>query len=97
MWYLVMSKATQSADKLLVSLDEHLAWMKRQHESGHVLFSGPTSDHQYGIMVLKAPTLESARETLSTDPFISSGMREYVIYEWEVHQVLGVGQFEFHR
>ena len=97
MWYLTISKATQAPEKLLENLEDHLAWMKRQHADGNVLISGPTSDRKFGIIVIKAHSLDAAQEILATEPFIASGLREYEIYEWEAHQMLGIGQFEFQR
>lgn len=74
-------------------LDEHLAWNFRQQGAGRVLFSGPTADGQIGIMVLRAGSAAAARTIMDDEPFVRHGFRQYELYEWEVHQVLGVGAF----
>jgi uncharacterized protein YciI len=67
--------------------------MKRQHETGRVLFSGPTPDRSTGIYVIRADSLEQAKGISDTDPFHASGLRTPEIIEWEIHQVLGAGPF----
>jgi uncharacterized protein YciI len=40
MWYLVMRRAVKPREEWTVNLDQHLVWMKQQHDSGGILFSG---------------------------------------------------------
>ncbi len=54
MWYLIHRKPIRPREKWTVGLDQHLVWMKQQHEDGRVLFSGPTSDRKLGIYVIRA-------------------------------------------
>ena len=49
MWYLAMRKAVKPRDEWGASLDEHLTWMKEQHNRGRILISGPTTDRKYGM------------------------------------------------
>ena len=93
MWYLVLSRVNTSPDEVRKMSQEHLAWMERQHQSGKVLFSGPTPDRSIGIYVVKAGSYDEARALVDTDPFHVAGLRGYEIIEWEIHQVLGVGMF----
>jgi hypothetical protein len=37
MWYLIQRRGIKPREEWTVSLDEHLAWMKGQHESGRIL------------------------------------------------------------
>ena len=67
--------------------------MERQHQSGKVLFSGPTPDRSIGIYVVKAGSNDEARALVDTDPFHAAGLRGYEIIECEIHQVLGAGTF----
>ena len=93
MWYLVLSRVNTSPDEVRKMSQEHLAWMERQHQSGKVLFSGPTPDRSIGIYVVKAGSYDEARALVDTDPFHVAGLRGYEIIEWEIHQVLGAGTF----
>jgi uncharacterized protein YciI len=67
--------------------------MRRQHERGTVLISGPSSDGATGIYVLRVSSHEDAVALATTDPLAGDGVRVEVI-EWDVHQILGIGSFD---
>ena len=62
MWYLLLRRAVKPRDEWTVSLDQHLVWMKQQHESGKILFSGPTTDRKYGVYVIRAGSKDEAEK-----------------------------------
>lgn len=93
MWYLVMSRISGDPQRMYETLNDHLAWMKKMHDAGKILFSGPTPDHSIGIIVVKEDSLDSARHMMDREPWIANGLRDYEIFEWDVHQIMGVGQF----
>jgi len=93
MWYLVLRQATKPREKWTVTLDQHLAWMKQQHEAGTILFSGPTADRKYGVYVIRAASKESARQIAASDPYTAAGFCSFELLEWEVHQIMGAGPF----
>ena len=76
-----------------VSLDEHLVWMKRQHETGKIVMSGPTPDRQYGQYLVRAESRQEAEAIAGADPFTAAGFTTFEIIEWEVHQIMGIGPF----
>ncbi len=93
MWYLIMRQAVKPRAEWSVSLDQHLVWMKQQHESGNVLFSGPTPDRKFGIYVIRAASRQEAEKIAGADPYTAAGLCTYDLYEWEVHQIMGAGAF----
>jgi uncharacterized protein YciI len=93
MWYLILRRPLKPREEWTVTLDQHLVWMKRQHETGTILFSGPSSDRKYGIYVIKAATREEAEKIAATDPYTAAGLCAFETIEWEVHQILGAGPF----
>jgi len=93
MWYLIMRRDVQPRQSWTVTLDEHLAWMREQHEAGAVLFSGPTSDIRTGIYVIRAGSDVDARRIAAEDPFTKAGHCSFELFEWDVRQVLGTGPF----
>lgn len=95
MWYLCLRKrkAVQPDGPPAVNLDVHLAWMRRQHEEGKILFSGPSSKRKLGIYVIRASSEEEAMRIASDDPFTLDGQCEFDLLEWDVRQALGVGPF----
>ena len=93
MWYLVLRRPVKPREEWTVTLDQHLVWMKRQHEAGAILFSGPTSDRKYGIYVIRAHSKEHAEKIAASDPYTAAGFCAFELLEWEVHQILGAGPF----
>jgi len=93
MWYLAMRRALKPRQEWTVTLDEHLGWMKRQHEAGTILFSGPTPDRKFGIYVIRAANKADAERIAASDPYTAAGFCAFDLYEWEVHQIMGAGPF----
>jgi uncharacterized protein YciI len=93
MWYLVLRQATKPRSEWTVSLDQHLNWMKQQHDAGKILFSGPTTDRKYGIYVIRADSKDEASRIAASDPYTAAGFCSFELLEWEVHQIMGVGNF----
>jgi uncharacterized protein YciI len=93
MWYLVLRRPVKPREEWSVSLDQHLVWMKQQHESGKILFSGPTTDRKYGVYVIRAGSKDEAEKIAASDPYTAAGFSAFELLEWEVHQIMGVGPF----
>jgi uncharacterized protein YciI len=93
MWYLILSTPVAPPEQRAAQLNNHLAWMKTQHQAGNVLFSGPSADHTRGIYVIRAESHDAAQKITDTDPFHVEGLREYELIDWEVHQIMGAGPF----
>jgi uncharacterized protein YciI len=93
MWYLTFSKPAATREQIMPHLQEHLDWQRTMHDAGTMLFSGPSADHSMGIMVLRAGSLDEAKQTLDSEPFHKLGLRTYEVIEWDVHQGMGIGGF----
>jgi len=93
MWYLVLRRPVKPREEWTVSLDQHLVWMKQQHEAGKILFSGPTTDRKYGVYVIRTGSKEEADKIAAGDPYTAAGFCAYELLEWEVHQIMGAGSF----
>ncbi len=93
MWYLIHRRGIKPRGEWTVNLDQHLAWMKQQHESGRILFSGPTPDRKLGIYVIRAGSREEAERTAASDPYTEAGFCTFDLFESDVHQIMGVGSF----
>jgi len=93
MWYLVLRRPTKPRYQWTVTLDQHLVWMKQQHQAGKILFSGPTTDRKYGVYVIRADSKQEAEQIAASDPYTAAGFCAFELLEWEVHQIMGVGPF----
>ena len=93
MWYLIQRRPVRPRSEWTVSLDEHFVWMKEQHKTGRILFSGPSADRKLGIYVIRADSREEAERIAAGDPYTKAGFCAFDIIEWEVHQIMGAGPF----
>jgi uncharacterized protein YciI len=91
-WFLVLRTWIDrtDADGWIV---EHLEWMREEHNSGRIVMSGPSADRTYGIYLVRAGSLEEATASAARDPFVVEGLAQQEIIQWEVHQILGIGDF----
>ena len=76
MWYFVRRRGLKPRNEWTVTLDEHLVWMKRQHDTGKIVMSGPTPDRQYGQYLVRAENRQEAEAIAASDPFTcANGLR----------------------
>ena len=88
-----MRSAVKPREEWGASLEEHLTWMKAQHESGAIVLSGPTSDRKYGMYLIRATSRVEAEKIAGSDPFTAAGGCTFELLEWDIHQIMGVGPF----
>ncbi|MGW7003932.1 YciI family protein [Streptomyces sp. NPDC054933] len=93
-WYLVIRRGKRPAAESPRILEDHLAWMRDQHEQGTVLISGPSSDPTTGLYVVRARSHSVAEAIAQGDPLARDGHAAIEIIEWHVHQMLGIGPFD---
>ena len=93
MWFLVLRRAVQPRDQWTASLDEHLGWMREQHEAGAIVMSGPSGDRTPGIYLVRAASRQAVEAIASGDPFNAADHCTFDLIEWHVHQILGMGPF----
>jgi uncharacterized protein YciI len=93
MWFLALRRSIQPREEWTVGIDEHLAWMKQQHDAGAIFMSGPSGDRSMGIYLIRAPSRDAAEAIAASDPFTVAGHCTVEVIEWEVHQILGIGPF----
>lgn len=93
MWYLILRRGIKPQQEWMVTLDEHLAWMKEQHDGGRILFSGPSADRKLGIYVIRSASRVEAERLACSDPFTKAGLCAFDLIEWDVRQVMGIGPF----
>ena len=93
MWVLAQRHAAKPRDQWTVTLDEHLVWMKQQHDAGKIILSGPTPDRKIGMYLIRADSPEEAERIAGSDPYTAAGCCTFELFQWEIHQIMGVGPF----
>jgi uncharacterized protein YciI len=95
MWFLCLRKAVRPRESWAATVDEHLAWMKTQHDQGAIYLSGPatTAEGRVGMYLIRANDRAGAERVAAADPFTVAGDCTFELIEWEIHQMLGIGPF----
>jgi uncharacterized protein YciI len=93
MWFLCQRHNVLARDKWTVKLDEHLPWMKRMHEEGKIIMSGPHPSRAFAMYLIRAASKDEAEKIAASDPFTVAGHTRFELIEWEVHQIMGMGPF----
>ena len=93
MWFLCLRQARIPRAQWTVTLDQHFVWMKRMHEEGTIIVSGPSADRKYGMYLNRASSKAEAEKIASGDPFTVAGHTGFELIEWEIHQIMGIGAF----
>ncbi|HSP23223.1 MAG TPA: YciI family protein [Planococcus sp. (in: firmicutes)] len=62
---------------------EHLAFLEKMRDEGHVRINGKFTDGSGGLVIYQADSYEQCEEFVKQDPFIMQGARGYEIIEWE--------------
>jgi uncharacterized protein len=90
-FYAVLSKASETPQKLKALLPAHLEYMIELEKRGVLFASGPLSDGEgpqsgAGLTILRAANAQEARKLAEGDPFVSNGLRTFELKEWIVNE-----------
>jgi len=63
--------------------DAHLKYLRDMKKEGKVLIGGPRVDFTWGITIIKAKTIEEAKEIEAGDPGLKTGLlTDFEIFPW---------------
>lgn len=91
-FYVVFSTPTNGIGPVMKNLEEHLDHQRNIERSGILVAAGPqwTDDEKYwdgdGMFVIRASSLEHARELASLDPMHQCGARTFMVRPWLVNE-----------
>ncbi len=80
--YLVMAMRKPSFDSAVI--EPHRQFLNQLAERGQLVESGRFTDGTGGAYVVRAESLEAAREIAFTDPVHTTGSSALTVYEWEI-------------
>lgn len=92
-YFLCMRYPLRPRSEWEVTLQEHLDWMRDRHADGSVVVSGPSRDRSVSLYLIRSEDLDAAERIAAADPFTVGGECRFELIEWEVHQILGIGDF----
>jgi len=91
-FYVVFTTPTNGLEPILENLKEHLEFQHSLEARGIMFAAGPFWDdtdqewHGEGMVIIRAGSMDEAREIADTDPMHSSGARTYKIRPWLMNE-----------
>jgi uncharacterized protein YciI len=87
--YVVLSKGGAAAAEIAEHLPQHLEYMIGLEKKGVLFASGPLAEaggktRGDGLTILRASSVEAARQLAEADPFVVKGLRSFELREWTV-------------
>ncbi len=90
--YAVITTPTNGLGPVLEHLQDHLAYQKQLEYKGIMFAAGPFADDAEqewrgeGMVLLRADTVEEAREIAAADPMHASGARSFRVRPWLLNE-----------
>jgi uncharacterized protein YciI len=88
--FVALSKEVATSDRMLHHVAEHLRYMNDLEERGILFASGPFVQEGVlvgdGLTILRAESLDHARQLMEEEPLIKLGMRTFELRKWELRE-----------
>lgn len=100
-FYVVSTSPIDGLGPVMAVLEDHLAFLVKLGQDGVLFGAGPHwaddehSWHGEGMVILRADSLEHAREIASQDPMHASGARKFTVRPWLLNEGGMSVQFDF--
>lgn len=90
--YVAESTPQKSPEDVKAVLPDHLAYIQSLETAGKLVMAGPVSDDTgeemqgAGMLVLRAGSMDEARELAANDPMHATGARAFTLKKWLVNE-----------
>lgn len=90
-FFIVFTEPASDVDKILEVRAEHLKYQVEIEQKGIMFAAGPLADDAGGwggdgMIIIRAESLEAAKQIADADPMHSSGARKYRIRPWLMNE-----------
>lgn len=62
----------------------HISFLRKLDREEKLVMCGPFTDRRGGMIVLKAASIEEAKQIAANDPFVQEGVRSFEVRSWEL-------------
>ncbi|WP_407495737.1 YciI family protein [Pseudooceanicola sp. MF1-13] len=91
--FVVLTSPAKTMDDIKAVLPEHLAFQRGLEAQGIMFAAGPLADRDdpetwggEGMVLIRAASLDAAKQIADSDPMHSSGARTYVLRRWLINE-----------
>ncbi|XKE46869.1 YciI family protein [Halomonas organivorans] len=90
--YVVSTTSAGDMDRIMANLEEHLAYQVELERRGIMFAAGPVFSedgktwHGEGMVIIRAGSLEEARDIAGADPMHRSGARRFTVRPWLMNE-----------
>ena len=90
--YVVFTTPTDGLGPVMANLEDHLAYQQKIQDEGIMFGAGPFPDDEAanwegeGMVIIRADSLEAAKEVADNDPMHKSGARSYRVRPWLMNE-----------
>ncbi len=90
--YVILTSPTGPMDAVLAQMGGHLAFQKQLEQDGIMFAAGPFADDEEqvwsgaGMVIIRAESLDQAKNIADQDPMHLSGARDYRIRPWLLNE-----------
>jgi len=90
--YVVFTTPTDGLGPVMENLEDHLAYQEKIQNEGIMFGAGPfpndeaTNWEGEGMVIIRADSLEAAKEIAANDPMHKSGARSYRVRPWLMNE-----------
>ena len=80
--YAIMLNKIPGRETSAETVARHIEHLRRLDDQGKLVLAGPFEDYPGGMVIVRADSLEAARQIAESDPFVSEGVRTFEIRTW---------------
>ena len=60
----------------------HIEHLRKLDDAGKLVLAGPFEDCPGGMVIVRADSLDAAKQIAASDPFVSEGVRTFEVRTW---------------
>ena len=90
--YVIFTKPTNGMEPVMENLDEHLKFQVSLEKKGIMFGAGPFWEENEidwngeGMVIIRANSINHAKEIANSDPMHSSGARSFIVRPWLLNE-----------
>ncbi|GGF84135.1 hypothetical protein GCM10010912_31700 [Paenibacillus albidus] len=80
--YVILLSPTEQDRRDMEIIRAHVRHLQELDRQGRLILCGPFDDAPGGMVIIRAASLEEAVSIAESDPYVSTGIRSYVLRTW---------------